>query len=250
MSSLSRKKFIESQGATCANWTWSWSFVNMKEKFVIFGAWDIHTRGNTSLILGEEWGINSRGRKPPAYDQAIEHIRLVEEEGYQLKTFAMKMSNANKDEEGIGPSKIESFEPKIINKFLKRIGNDWYASDNFLGNSLPEEIVTPKQFIEGASKQISVNTYERDDKARAECIKHHGYKCKVCGFEFKKFYGPLGENYIHVHHKIPLADIRKEYILDPVNDLVPVCPNCHAMIHKTQPALSIEQLKLYLKGKS
>ena len=65
---MSRKQFIESQGATCRNWTWSWSFINKMEKVIIFGAWDLQTKGNTSLILSEDWKISRRGRKQPAYE--------------------------------------------------------------------------------------------------------------------------------------------------------------------------------------
>ncbi len=165
---MNRKRFIESQGATCRNWTWSWSFINQKKKIVIFGAWDRHTEGNTSLILSEEWQFSRRGRKQPAYEQSREHIRLIEEEGYKLMTFLMKYSDANKDEDGIGPAKIEGFEPKLTHKSLKRIGGKWYASDDALGNLLPEEVETPEQFIEGASKTVVVNTYERNADARAK----------------------------------------------------------------------------------
>ena len=65
----------------------------------------------------------------------------------------------------------------------------------------------------------------------------------ICGFDFEAFYGELGKNYIHVHHIVPLSKINKEYSVDPKNDLVPVCPNCHAMIHRTEPALTIDALK-------
>lgn len=243
---MNRKQFIESQGATCRNWTWSWSFINQKDKVVIFGAWDLHTEGNTALILSEKWKISRKGRKQPAYEQSREHIRLIEEEGYQLKTFPMKYSDANKDEDGVGPAKIEGFIPELSTKYLKHVGNSWYASDNEISNLLPEEVDTPESYIEGASKSISVNTYERSSDARRKCIEHHGLNCSVCDFNFEQAYGAIGENYIHVHHIIPLSEIKKEYTLDPIKDLIPVCPNCHAIIHRTRPALSIQQLKEHL----
>jgi 5-methylcytosine-specific restriction enzyme A len=242
---MSRRQFIESHGATCLNWTWSWSFVNTKKKVVIFGAWDRNTDGNTSLILSETWE-RRRGRKQPAYKQAREHIRLVEEDGYKLMTFPMKYSDANKDENGIGPAKIDGFEPRLQERTLKKVGGSWYASDDFLGSLIPEEVETPEQFVEGASKTVAVNTFERNAEARAKCIKHHGYKCAVCGFDFAAYYGSIGEEYIHVHHVVPLSEIGREYILDPTKDLVPVCPNCHAIIHRTRPAMSVEQLRRHL----
>lgn len=244
---MNRKQFIKSQGATCRNWTWSWSFINEKEKLIIFGAWDLHTEGNTSLILSEEWRLSRKGSKQPAYEQAREHIRLIEEEGYKLMTFPMKYSDANKDKGGFGRAKIDGFEPRVTEKSLIRVGNKWYASDETLGCLLPEEVDTPEQFIEGASKAVAVNVYERDADARAKCIKHHGYLCAVCKFDFSAFYGPIGARYIHVHHVVPLSEIGKEYALDPITDLVPVCPNCHAIIHRTRPAMSVEQLKRHLQ---
>jgi hypothetical protein len=88
-----RKSFIQSQGATCANWTWSWSFVNVEKQTVIFGAWDKNTEGSRSLILSEAWATNRAGRKSPAYPQSREHIRLVEEQGYKLLTFPIIFSD-------------------------------------------------------------------------------------------------------------------------------------------------------------
>ncbi len=77
---MTRKQFIKSHGASCANWTWSWSFINEDEKYIIFGAWDRYTEGNTSLIFFEDWQIGPTGRKAPAYPQSREHIRLIKEE--------------------------------------------------------------------------------------------------------------------------------------------------------------------------
>ena len=156
---MSRKKFIESQGATCRNWTWSWSFINEAKKVVIFGAWDTNTDGDTSLILSDTWKVSGRGRKQPAYEQSREHIRLIEEEGYELQTFPLIYSDGNKDEDGIGPAKIEGFVPELSKKLLKKVGGKWYASDGEMSNQLPEEVDDPEQYIEGASKTVSVNIY-------------------------------------------------------------------------------------------
>jgi 5-methylcytosine-specific restriction protein A len=244
---MNRKQFIESQGATCDNWTWSWSFINEKEKIIIFGAWDLYSKGTLSLILSEDWKENRNGRKQPGYEQSREHIRLIEEESYQLKTFPIKHSPVH--EKNDGPSKIESFEEKLTNRILKKIGNGWHASDGETSNLLPEEVSTPELYVEGTSNTITVNTYERNFDARARCIEFYGYKCNVCNFDFKQTYGSVGEEYIHVHHIIPLSEIKKEYDVDPIKDLVPVCPNCHAIIHRTTPALTVEQLKNILENK-
>lgn len=100
-----------------------------------------------------------------------------------------------------------------------------------------------KKFIEGARLSKTYTVYERNRAARAKCLQHYGYKCAVCDFDFNKVYGEIGENFIHVHHEKELSSIGEEYMLDPINDLKPVCPNCHAMLHKRKPAYSLQELK-------
>ncbi|MCL1894314.1 MAG: EVE domain-containing protein [Holophagaceae bacterium] len=85
---------------------------------------------------------------------------------------------------------------------------------------------------EGAKRTIIVNVYERNPQAREQCINEHGHICVVCGFDFGMEYGDIGKDYIHVHHKKPLHEIKEGYNVDPINDLVPICPNCHSMTHK------------------
>jgi len=124
---MSREQFIKSHGATCRNWNWSWSFINETDKTIIFGAWDHMTKGDRCLIFSESWRTNGEGRKKPGYKQSREHIRLIEEEGYRLRTFPLIHSDANKDENGVGPAKIGGFVPELATKSLKREGIDWYA---------------------------------------------------------------------------------------------------------------------------
>ena len=248
---MNRKQFIKSHNATCKNWNWSWSFINEEEKFIIFGAWDdIDDNGEMTKIFSKDWEISLKGKKQPGYSQSREHIKLIENEGYQLKTFAMKRMAANENDRD-APAKIKSFTAELNNKALVRIDNNWYASDQVLGNRLPEEIDPDEVFKEGALKTITVNKYERSAKAKSKCISHHGYKCAVCSFDFEEKYGNIGKNYIHVHHIIPISEVGQEYVLDPILDLIPICPNCHAMIHAPRPhhALSIEQLKKHMERK-
>jgi 5-methylcytosine-specific restriction protein A len=96
--------------------------------------------------------------------------------------------------------------------------------------------------FEGMKRTIVVNAYERNPKARVLCLRHWKAICSVCDFDFEKRYGELGKGFIHVHHLTPVSLIRETYEVNPINDLRPVCPNCHAMIHRSEPALTIEQL--------
>ena len=109
---MSRRQFIESQGAPCANWTWSWSFINEAERTIIFGAWDTVNEGGKALILSEDWQVSKKGRKLPGYAQSREHLRLVEEQGYVLKTFPMKEGFADEDDDK-SASKIADFTPTL-----------------------------------------------------------------------------------------------------------------------------------------
>ncbi len=112
---------------------------------------------------------------------------------------------------------------------------------------LPEEISDAESVTEGAKKTVTVNVYERDPNARRKCLKHWGTICVICNFNFELVFGALGRGFIHVHHLKPLAEVGEEYELDPISDLRPVCPNCHAMLHRKRPAISISELKALLK---
>jgi len=132
--------------------------------------------------------------------------------------------------------------PKSASR-LESLWADFIAGQGHSPIATPDEIITPERFYEGAVRQVNVNAYERDTRAREECIKHYGLNCSVCDFNFEEVYGSRGKSFIHVHHLVPLASIGKEYAIDPIKDMRPVCPNCHAMIHRVEPTLSIEELR-------
>ncbi|MGD0383986.1 MAG: hypothetical protein ABSA77_10715 [Thermoguttaceae bacterium] len=108
----------------------------------------------------------------------------------------------------------------------------------------PDSVEDESLFTEGAKKTITVNAYERDTAARKACVKRHGSRCAVCDMSFEERYGIIGKGFIHIHHKKPLAGTRNTYKVNPTKDLIPVCPNCHAMLHTSNPPLGIEELKV------
>ncbi len=112
----------------------------------------------------------------------------------------------------------------------------------------PDEIDS-EIHIEGATKRVTVNAYERDRQARSKCIEHYGCKCFVCNFDVEKQYGAIGKGLIHVHHLTPLSEIGQAYQVDPIKDLRPVCPNCHAVIHSAKPYYDIEDIQTSLTVK-
>ncbi len=87
-----------------------------------------------------------------------------------------------------------------------------------------------------ALARVAVNRYERDPQARRVCLAHHGTSCAACGFSFEEAFGPRGRDFLHVHHLVPAARLEAGYELDPVSDLIPLCPNCHSMAHLRVPA--------------
>ena len=102
--------------------------------------------------------------------------------------------------------------------------------------------------VEGRIYQVHVTRHERNRQVRQLCLQHYGYVCQVCGIDLEKVYGEPGKQFIEVHHLNPIADTDGEYVLDPVNRLVPLCSNCHSMIHRKpggQPYTLQELRNLY-----
>ncbi len=105
-----------------------------------------------------------------------------------------------------------------------------------------EKIILYSPIYEGKVSSSIVNRYERDPLARRLCIENYGPCCNVCDLDLSEIYGEIGLGYIHVHHLTPLANIKENHEIDPVKDLRPVCPNCHAMLHRKEPPYTIEEL--------
>lgn len=112
--------------------------------------------------------------------------------------------------------------------------------------SLPGELSNTESLFEGAVCRVSTNAYERNLEARRRCIEHYGTSCCICGFSFGAVYGRVADGFIHVHHLRSLSEIGMKYEIDPVEDLRPVCPNCHAVLHRRSPAFSIEEIRALL----
>ena len=91
-------------------------------------------------------------------------------------------------------------------------------------------IETIGSFEEGDRRYLLATIHERSASARKAALEAHGFQCSVCGFDFQKVYGDLGKGFIEVHHIDPIN--RGSRKTDPSKDLIPLCPNCHAMIHR------------------
>jgi predicted HNH restriction endonuclease len=144
---------------------------------------------------------------------------------------------------------VNFFDPEQAQQLAELWGiNLDILSPNDLHWQSPDEIQNSSKLIEGAKISVVVNAYERNPQARKDCIKHYGYKCLVCGFDFETLFGDIGKQFIHIHHLKTLASIGDSYVVDPIEDLRPVCPNCHAMLHKKEPPFSIDELQAIIKA--
>lgn len=140
-----------------------------------------------------------------------------------------------------------SIRPEAVDELEK----EWFEflrTQNIRYSPFSETTDTTITYVEGAATQVTQTRYERNIFARNECLKHYGYSCSVCDFNFEKFYGSLGYKFIHVHHLTQVATIKQEYKVNPIHDLRPVCPNCHSMLHKQNPPLTIDELKEIIKN--
>ena len=145
----------------------------------------------------------------------------------------------------LGEHQPDREKTRLFRKFAKKLNiepNDnkhkFFTESLYLSSDVddtdPMEIPKNAPVLEGAKKSILVNGFERDPKLRKQCVQHWGCKCCVCDFDFSATYGEIGRGFIHVHHVVPLASISDAHEVDPIKDLIPVCPNCHAMLHRSR----------------
>ena len=132
-------------------------------------------------------------------------------------------------------------EGDLLNFILSTIDGSFLKDIEPSDIPYPTEVHETDAYNEGAVMQVTVNRYERNREARDRCIEAKGCKCAICGMDFEQTYGDIGKGFIHVHHLIPISSM--DYVIDPINHLVPVCPNCHNMLHRKDPPYTPEELK-------
>ncbi|HMT07389.1 MAG TPA: DUF3553 domain-containing protein [Pyrinomonadaceae bacterium] len=124
--SASRKQFIERLGGECANWIWSWSFVNRDKRKVFFGAWQDMSEGNRSLIFSGSWKMK-HGKNRPSWPESRENLRLIEEEGYSLYVYTMIVDPDSELDYEKGSRKIGAILNDLSEATLIRENDEWYA---------------------------------------------------------------------------------------------------------------------------
>lgn len=125
----------------------------------------------------------------------------------------------------------------------KKNEEDFKVYEHILQERKEETNQTEISFMEGREFIVELTKYERNLAARELCINYHGSTCLVCNFDFTRVFGEIGKGFIHVHHIVPVSQQGGEYKVNPVEDLRPLCPNCHAMAHRKNPPYTIDELK-------
>ncbi len=151
-------------------------------------------------------------------------------------------------------------KPKIAHKLLfeiTRSNPEIQERISSLGIDIPKQIRTQgitsydtaTKFFEGGVKEIVLELQSRNRYLRNQAVAIYGQTCRVCGFNFEKFYGNLGAGYIEVHHLNPLSQ-RKTTRQTTIEDVDVVCANCHRILHRNgkQP-LSIDELRRAIRKK-
>lgn len=181
---------------------------------------------------------------------------VAEIDNYVSFEIALPFKDTNGHLEDIPESKKSNYwrdGVRIISEenFLKILSKATKSSNIYKESNDSYEDFHSTQIKEGNKVKYYTHKYERSKINRDLAIKIHGYNCKVCDFNFGEKFGDLGEGFIHVHHINPLFNLEEEAIINPKEDLVPVCPNCHSMIHRYKnKIISIEELKRILKTNS
>lgn len=247
---MNRKQFMQSLGASCSNWNWSWSFVNHEEKFVVFGYSEKDSDGNRLKIFSNGWEFGPDDKKKRAYSQSMNHIRLVKDEGYQLKVFKLEYETIL-NKKGYPVESIKSFEKVLHDKDLVKDGGDWFAIDcenkyqqiaefienmkeqNEIEHSLKNgsihleksELLKRIQDCENdKSEVITINgkSFKRHNYLMTQIKRYRDFKCQFCSTSILK---ENGEFYIEACHIEAKANGGK----DSLENILVLCPNCHKL---------------------
>ena len=142
----------------------------------------------------------------------------------------------------VGPKYLQDHEiPDLHNRFQP-------GSKSERTYSLEEE--PPKLYAEGESSYSYRKGFERNTEARRKCLSHHGHKCGACGTLLEDIYGPAAREFIHVHHISMISESEGSRLIDPVKDLIPLCPNCHSVAHRKMPPYTITEIQEMMRHKA
>ena len=138
---------------------------------------------------------------------------------------------------------VDEMDVVMINMFF----SGYYQDIDLLGN-IPEVNIASHNYREGKQKYVTHLRKERDGMLVRDAKTHwlqvqgNTIRCSVCEFSFIEKYGEWGFGFIEAHHTTPLSELEEETDTT-IHDLVPICANCHRMIHRVRPWLTVEELR-------
>ena len=143
----------------------------------------------------------------------------------------------------VKPLEVDFFDDQLYNVVIQDIQSDMIQNGEMDLNDSSDGN------IEGRMITYYGKRYERDAKNRSLAIKIHGCVCAACKFDFNEKYGELGKDFIEVHHKNPISNHNGQLVkIDPKTDLIPLCSNCHSMVHRNPyQVLTVDELVEIIK---
>ena len=131
------------------------------------------------------------------------------------------------------------------------MGKGHWGLRNFESENHVELTQEDDEFSEG--KILLKNHLHRErnvkliELSKKKFIEKHGrLYCEVCSFDFEATYGELGKNFIEAHHIKPVSQMT-ENGKTSIDDIVMVCSNCHSMIHRKKPWLTVNNIKQIIR---
>lgn len=186
-------------------------------------------------LLGIATSVREIGFSRPIF------MEITSDEAERRKFLQMAKANA-----------LRLGAPELLNRFSyltrKRGAEKFIEFSDTVGQTSPTPEERVKVFVEGKVKPVILSQIERNPAARKACIRARGVVCSICDFDFSERFGKAGAGLIHVHHLKQVAETRgQERVVDPLVDLLPVCPNCHYFIHSRTPMYSVEEVRSLLR---
>ncbi|MEA2099621.1 MAG: HNH endonuclease [Campylobacterota bacterium] len=208
-----------------------------------------------------------KGRKDNIFTQQVRNLKSHN----TFENLGLAVYHSKEKGERSGSFRITNHGKKylaenitIVNYLLNNHFDSQELKDAFgkahINRNKPQEIEIFDENLliyEGMENITSSKKYKRSKLLRDKAIKHFTdengrIKCKVCDFDFEEFYGEHGKAYIEIHHQKPVfqfdGDDMKQTITQALKNLIPVCANCHRMIHRSREnSLSCDDMKKIVK---
>ena len=193
------------------------------------------------LVGNTVWVVEGRGKKKQYFLKQRFHVDTVEEivdEYFRFQYVGQTGDNFTPEIPLSSESWFKDFLKGVANfsigvsalrpEFLSRFEGLTNGRTNAIGTNVDPE---DWQLTEGEITTALRSFRSRSSTAREACIDGMGSNCFACGFDFGTVYGPECEGYIEVHHRQMIASRNGPFQINPLTDLVPLCPNCHRALH-------------------